>query len=351
MNKTTNLFLQLVQIDSPSDHEEKMSLFLQSWLKENKFDFKIDKVGNIFATNNHPGTPFLLSAHMDTVQPGENIKPIIKDGIIKSSGDTILGADNKVAIAAILTTLETKTINRSLELLFTVKEETGGGIEYFPFEWLKSKQGIIFDKSNPLGGIVLSSPYIYNFHVSLTGKAAHSALPQNGINAFTPAFAALSKIEVGQLDNGETTINVGIINGGVGINTIPEKIRISGEVRSYDKELFESHLKNIQMLFEQESKKHDVICEFSKDSFCSGYSFSESDTFINKVKSVYETMGLTTTYFEHSGISDANILNEHRIKTLNLTDGAKNPHSKDEQIAVKDLESLTHLIMVCIEKL
>lgn len=349
MNKTTHLFLQLVQIDSPSGHEEKISSFLQKWLKKNSFQFKIDKVGNIYATNNKPGKPLLLCAHMDTVQPGVGIKPVIMSGVIKSSGNTILGADNKVAIAAILTAIETTKSNQALELLFTVKEETGGGVEFFPFEWIKAKQGLIFDSAKPLGGIVLRSPYIYNFHVKLFGQAAHASLPQEGINAFTPAINILQQIKVGSLDDGETTINVGLIKGGTGINTIPDNIVISGEVRSYDKKLFKKHLDHIKDVFEKETKKVGVKLEFTLDGYCSGYAFFKSDTFIKQIEKILVDEGLKCEYYEHSGISDANVLIDHGILTINLTDGVKYPHTTKEEISEQNLMQLTSIIIKCIQ--
>lgn len=351
MNNTVKIFLKLVQIDSPSGHEAQVSLFIQNWLKRNMFEFKIDETGNIYATNNKPGNPLLLCAHMDTVQPGVGIKPKIKDGIITGSGDTILGADNKAALAAILTAIEETNPKRNLELLFTVKEETGGGVEFFPFEWIKAKQGVIFDKSNPLGGIVLASPHICNFHIVLNGKAAHSGTPQNGINAFVPAFNLLSGITVGKQDNEQTTINIGLIKGGQGINTIPDNLTISGEVRSYDKVLFLSHLANIKSLFETETKKFQVSFDFLTDGFCDGYSFLKTDGFIKKIAGVYSTAGLKICYYDRSGISDANILNKHSIQTVNLTDGAKYPHTKEEQIGVDDLHKLMGIVTKCIVEL
>ncbi len=351
MNKTTDLFLQLVQIDSPSGHEEKMCLYLQKWLKKNKFQFKIDKVGNIYATNNKSGIPLLLCAHMDTVQPGMGIKPVIKDGIIKSSGNTILGADNKVAIAAILTAIETVKSNKALELLFTVKEETGGGVEFFPFEWIKAKQALIFDSAKPLGGIVLRSPYIYNFDAKLSGQAAHASLPQEGTNAFIPAINALQQIKVGSLDDGETTINVGLIKGGPGINTIPDNIVISGEVRSYDKKLFKKHLDNIKKMFEKEVKKTGVKLEFILDGYCSGYTHTKNNDLINKIDLVYKNLGLETAFYTYSGISDANVLNKHGILAINLTDGVKYSHTTKEEVSEQNLILLTTLIIICIQNL
>ena len=93
------------------------------------------------------------------------------------------------------------------------------------------------------------------------------------------------------------------------------------------------------------------MCSFSKDGYCSGYSFSKSNTFIKQIAKIYTQEGLITEYYKYSGISDANILNGYGIQVINLTDGAKHPHTKDEQITVKDLESLTSIIIACIDKL
>ena len=344
------LFIKLAKISSLSGHEGEICKYLQSWLKAQQFEFKIDSVGNIYASNNKPGIPLLLCAHMDTVQPGENIKPIIENGIIKSDGKTILGADNKAALAAIMTAVE-KNNDKNIELLFTVKEETGGGVEHFPFKWIKSKKALIFDSSNPLGGIVTRSPYIYNFDIEFTGKSAHASKPALGINAFTPAFEILSILPVGAQDAEETTINFGLINGGTGINTIPNSIQIQGEVRSYDKSLFKKHLDHIEKTIKQCAKKHKVHVVFSLNGYCAGYSHGKNSVIIDQIDSLYKKMGLKTTYYEYSGISDANVLNEKGIETYNLTDGTEHPHTTQEQITVKNLVKLEEIVKKCIAEL
>jgi len=346
----TSQFIKLVKISSPSGKEAAMSVYLQTWLATHNFKFQIDSVGNIYATNKKQGTPLLFCAHMDTVQPGENIHPVIENGVIKSDGRTIIGADNKAAMAAIMNAVE-ENDDRHLELLFTVKEEIGGGVEFFPFDWIKSKKAIIFDSSKPLGGIVLRSPFIYNFDIQCAGKAAHASTPEVGINAFTPAFQALSSLHVGCLDKKETTINIGLIEGGTGMNIIPNNIHIQGEIRSYDKTLFESHLKKIQLLFEQEAKKYHVTCKFSPNGYCAGYSFVKSSVFVKQIASVYEKVGLKTQYYEYSGISDANVLNEHGVQTVNLTDGTQYPHTTKEQITVSDLNKLSEIVKKSITEL
>ncbi|NCO88475.1 hypothetical protein AUK04_03655 [Candidatus Roizmanbacteria bacterium CG2_30_33_16] len=343
MNKIIETFIKIVSIDSPSGYEEKISLYLQSWLKKNKFSYRIDKVRNIYAYNQVNGQPILLCAHMDTVQPGENIKPIVKDGIIKSSGNTILGADNKAALTAILSAIENIKLTRSIELIFSVKEETGGGIEFFPFSWIKSKDALIFDSANPLGGIILRSPFIINFHVTVHGKAVHASKPNEGVNALTYAIKFINQIKTGSLDNGETTINIGKIDGGSGINTIPELVSYSGEIRSYDKKLFKKHLNKIKVIHHPKSKL-PVIIDFSVDGFCPGYTHKKSDEFVKKIDQLYQNLHLKTQYYNYSGVSDANILNSKEIKTINLTDGVKDPHTVNESITIKSLIQLENII-------
>lgn len=351
MNQTVKTFLKLVTIDSPSGHEHYVAAYLKKWLNKNAFEFKTDKVGNIYATNNKSGVPLLFCAHMDTVQPGIGIKPVIKNGVIKSSGTTILGADNKAALAAILTVIETTKPEKAIELLFTVKEETGGGIEFLPFKWIKSKKGLVFDSSKPLGGIVLCSPYICNFQVTFTGKAAHASLPEEGINALTPAVKALQQIKVGVLDNGATTVNIGLVNAGTGINVIPEKVNISGEVRSYDEKLFKKHIDTIKKIFEKEAENSGLKIKFVLDGFCTGYSHVKKGVLIAKIDGIYKSLGLNTVFYEYSGISDANVLVHNEMQAFNLTDGTKYAHTTNEEMSEQDLIMLTAIINKCIQTL
>ena len=104
-------------------------------------------------------------------------------------------------------------------------------------------------------------------------------------------------------------------------------------------------------MFEAEAKKYQVKCSFSKYGYCAGYTFAKSDIFIKQIVSIYKSVGLKTNYYEYSGISDANVLNQHGIKTVNLTDGARFPHSKEEQIELINLNKLCEIIKKCIIEL
>jgi len=353
-NRVKNIFLDIVQIDSPSGHEHNMASYLKSWLKENGFRFKEDSLGNIFAHNNQKGEPILLCAHMDTVEPGKNIKPAIKNGFIYSDGSTILGADNKASIAAILASIEEYKEKKEqlppVELLFSVKEEIGGGIEYFPFNWIKSKEGFVFDSAKPLGGIVLSSPSITNFTVTFIGKPAHSSQPEKGNNAIIPMSLFLSKIQQGKLDRGNTFINVGQISAGTGVNTIPAKASLFGEIRSFNEKDFKKHTKKIKSLAQHYAKQTKTKLKFTTDGYYGGYKHKKTDLLIKKTSSILKELNLNVQYHHVGGISDANPLIEAGIQTINLTDGVENPHTTKERISIKNLQKLQSIIELILQK-
>ena len=347
MNKVADLFLKLVQIDSPSGKEKNMILFITDWAKKQNLSYQIDKLGNVLVKNQGKGKPVLFCVHTDTVQPGEGIKPVIKNGGIKSAGDTILGADNKVALASLLSAVEehlkSNSSQKSFELLFTVKEEIRGGIEYFHFKWLKSKKGLVFDCAKPLGSIILSSPYIINFSAEFIGQSTHASTSEKGKNALLPAIKSLNKLIIGKTDK-NTKINIGFINGGSGINVVPNKIVLSGELRSYNKVQFENKLKKIEDVFYNESKKYQTKLIFKTDGFCPGYKHSLSSKFAKDINSVFIHLKIKTKFYNSFGVSDANILNEKGIETINLGDGIINPHTTDEQIEIKTLIQLKKII-------
>jgi len=344
MNKVVDLFLKLVQIDSPSGHEQGMIGYVKNWLDKIGLSYQVDSKGNILAKKPGIGPSILFCVHLDTVEPGKGIKPVvINNKIIKSSGKTILGADNKAAIASLMVAVEETLSLKSFELLFTVDEENGSGLSNFPFKWIKSKIGFTFDSIKPIGSIILRSPYICIFEAEFNGKASHSSTPEKGINTLIPVIKALNKIKLGKLDSGETTINIGLINCGTGINIIPDKVTIKGEIRSYQKKLFDYHLKEIKTIFNQSQLK--------TSGFAPGYNHKKTPILVKKIKKIYDLLSVKPQYYSYSAVSDANILNSKGIEVINLGDGIKNAHTINEQININDLTKLKVIIYKILRSL
>ena len=348
MSDLEKLFIDLVTIDSPSGEEREMSQYLLKWLHEVGFKTTIDDTGNIYAFTEKEPKLFICS-HMDTVEPGRNIKPILKDGIFVSDGTTILGADNKAAVAAIISAVNSyKDINGqppSIEIVFSVREETGGGIEFFPFKWLKSKRGYIFDSAKPLGHIILAAPYIYNFHAKFIGKPSHSSRPEEGCNSLLPAIKFISNVKVGRFDNGETTINIGKVHSGSGINIIPEETIVDGEVRSTNHKKFLSHLEEIESLAKKTIEGSNVEIKYHTDGYCPGYKWDKDSELIKSIVHILKNEVSEITYDQSTGVSDANSFNGFGFEVVNLSDGVSDPHTKKESIKSEDLKKLSEIIL------
>jgi len=341
MKNIINIFLELVQIDSPSEEEQDMTLYVRKWLEKIGLSFDVDSAGAIVAKQLGVGPSTLFCVHMDTVNPGKGIKPKIKDGVITSSGNTILGADNKAAVAALMIAVEeyqaSEGEKKAFELLFSIGEESGNGLGAFPFESIKSKQGFVFDAVSPIGTIVLRSPSICSFKALYSGTASHSSVPEQGKNALIPALQALSRIAIGKQDGGETMINIGLIHGGTGVNTVPNQVAIEGEIRSYEKNLFDSHIKKIKTIFGD--------AKLTLSGFAPGYSHGETSPLINKIKNIHTKLNIVSICDSYSAVSDANILNMKGIETINIGDGVYNAHTNVEYIKKNDLLQLKDIIL------
>lgn len=338
-------FFDLVQIDSPSGEESVIREYVLNKLNDFEFNSIVDGAGNIIAKNNLEGTPVLLGAHLDTVEPGRNVKPQIKDGYITSDGTTILGADNKATLAAILYALETtpKEKIRPLELVFTVREETNGGINDLDFSVLKSRGGIIADSVAPIGTIIEKAPFIEDIEIKITGKAVHASIPQEGVNALVVASKAISTYSLGNV-NDQTIANIGLISGGSGTNTIPENIYLKGEIRSFSEKDFEITKADIENHFKNIAQKFGAKCDVIHEFYGKGYIHDKnSDTIINILK-IYENLNIDVNFINSYGASDANIYVNQGINTINIGDGVENAHTTSEKIAINSLEKLAEFL-------
>lgn len=336
-------FVTLVKIDSPSGFEDEIARYLKKILAGLGANVIVDKTGNLFARFTGSGEPVVLSAHLDTVEPGRKIKPVVVGGIIKSASDTILGADNKVFIAAVLDAVRKSKNRKSLEIVFSVREETDGGIKYFDFKQLRSKFGIMADTGEPIGTIITSSPWIEEFEIEIVGKSVHSSVPQYGINALKIAANVISKLNLGKVDD-LTTVNIGMINGGHVVNSVVGKVNLRGELRSYSKEKFNDYSSSLQKMFEEEVEKYGGQMKFERSLYCKGFYINGDGRLKSIVKSIYKKHKIDAHEENSMGGSDANTFYENGVTLLNLGDGANEVHSFNENVNLTDLQKLSDIV-------
>ncbi len=352
--KIVDEFIRLAKIYGPSGNERAAADYLKSRLKETGFTvFEDDagkkvggNTGNIIAClkgNSDSDITLLFSTHMDTVTPCENVNPVIKDGVIYSDGTTILGADDRSGIAAVICGIE-RARNEGIpfpdiEFVVSVAEEKGLlGAENLDFSRLKSSMGFVLDCSLSPGNIVSETPSHAVFDIKCTGKAAHAGIaPEKGINSIQMAAMAIAQIPLGRI-NEETVMNIGQINGGSATNIVPEETIISGEIRCFNEMALTNIFDNTKMVFEKAAADAGGTVEVLKMSRYAGYKLEKKSQIVNVISNAIKNLGKEITFNKYSGGSDANVFNLRGIPSVPVGMGVKNVHSRQESIAVENLK-------------
>jgi tripeptide aminopeptidase len=346
-------FLELVRIDGISGNEAAMAQALAARLTALGIPSQQDAAGSACAGNagnvigrleaTAPGAPpILLSAHMDTVQPTRGIKPALRDGVIASDQTTILGADDRAGISAILEILavlkERRLPHGPIEIVFTVAEEIGmHGAKFLKRADLQARLGFVFDSSAPPGNVVVQAPGAVAFKIFVHGKAAHAAVwPEKGVHAIQIAGRALADLKLGRV--GEIgTVNVGLIQGGKAINVVPDCVELQGEVRSPDEEEINALLHDIERRFAAVAKKAGGSIAFEATRKYAGFRLTDQDQVVQVVAAAIARAGFQPKTIKYPGGSDANVFNEKGIPTVNLGLGVHGAHSFQESITVDNL--------------
>ncbi|MEW6232935.1 MAG: M20/M25/M40 family metallo-hydrolase [Chloroflexota bacterium] len=362
-------FYDLVRIDSPSGEEGKLREYLKARLEDMGLATWVDAKGNLLGTLPGRGEPFLLNAHMDSVQPCRGIKPAMRDGVIYSDGSTILGADDRGGIAVILESLAClapggsggaqaplvspgRPAHRAVELAFTVQEEVGLlGAKALDLSLLRAREGIVLDSHGPVGGIIVATPYHNHLNAAIIGKAAHAGVaPENGLSAIAVAAEAIARMNLGRIDP-ETTANIGVIHGGTARNIVPERVELQGEARSRDEAKLERQTEQMVDALTQAAARAGAKIELDVERAYLGYELRPDDTLVQKVTGAMKRLGIEPRLEATGGGSDANIFHEHGIKVANLSLGYEDVHTTNEHVALSELVKCAQVLVevLCVE--
>jgi tripeptide aminopeptidase len=351
-------FLELVAIDSPSGEEDAIAAELERRLAALGLEAAPDAHGNVIAHLEGAGEPILLSAHMDTVEPGRGIKPVFDgDDIIRSDGTTILGADNKAGCAVILevirSVLEDGAAHRPIEVAISRGEEVGlVGAANMDYNRLRSKVAVVIDSGGPPSSIQGASPFAYGYTIEVHGRAAHAGVePEKGIPAITIAAEAVLGLPQGRLDH-ETTGNVGTIRGGLVRNAVPEYCRIDGEMRSMEFEKVESLLAQTKDHLEGVRRRHPAArIEAAFTESYPGYRLEPDDPAARLLFGVLREMGMTPDPHPVGGGTDGNVFRGHGIASVVIGRGGYNQHTKDEYLVIPEMLECARVVEAVVTKL
>ena len=359
------LFTELAAIPSPPGQERAVADRVIAYLRDLDVPVVEDgagervgsTIGNLVARierTSETGVPLFFCAHLDTVPPEGSIEPVVEDGVVRNGGGTILGADNKAAVAAMLEgarrVLEEGRPHAGIELLFTPKEEVGLlGAKAFDAAQLDARVGYVYDQAAPIGTIIDAAPFSRSLDVRFHGRAAHSGMaPEEGRSAIAAAARAVADLRLGRVDE-ETTANVGLIRGGSARNIVPEWCELSAEARSRDEPKLADLVQEMLEAFTFAAGLADCEVETEVRESYRGYRFRRDDTPIRLAVAALERTGYAPRIEPSGGAADANVFNERGLECVNLANGMANIHSADEHIAVADLEGMVEVTLALVD--
>jgi len=362
-------FFELVRTDSETKQERVICDLLKRKFSDLGLDvFEDDTAaktghgaGNLFATwaateGMEDVAPFLFTGHMDTVAPGNGIKPRIDDdGFIRSDGTTILGSDDKAGLAAMFEAI--RVVNENgiphgrIQFVITSGEESGlVGARAMDKGHLDAKYGYALDSDGKIGEICTAGPTQTKMRITVVGKSAHAGVnPQDGISAITVAAKAISRMPLGRIDH-ETTANIGRFEGGGETNVVAEKVVITAEARSLVNEKMTAQIAKMRDAFESATKEFGATYEFVENYLYPAYKFDDDAPVVRVAADAFESLGIPWSTFPSGGGSDANMFNGMGVPTVNLAIGYENIHTPKEQIRVSDLVGAARMVVAIIEQ-
>ncbi len=365
--RLNDTFAELCALASPSGAEAEIAARVRRDLESIGLDVEEDgaaaetgsQCGNLLARL--PGRSersVLLCAHLDTVPHAGPIEPVLLDGGWESAGETILGADNKAAVAMLLELARRVALEGSpvgVELLFTVCEERAlAGAKAFDVERLRSDVGYVFDHATPIGEVVVAAPTYVRWEAELIGRAAHAGIrPEEGRSAVRAASLAIASMPHGRID-AETTVNVARIEGGVaGTNVVPERCTVVGEVRSLDAGRVDEVVGQVVAAFQDAA--NDPGCECDVDlvveRLFEGYRLKPAEPAVARAEAALTACGHEPVQIVSGGGSDANALMTAGLTCVNLANGTERNHEPTERVSQAALEGMLDVTYALLDEL
>ena len=360
-------FQTLVQCDSVSRSEGRFAALLQKRLEALGIATQVDRSASRTGsdTGNLVGrlagavekVPLLFSAHMDTVQPGMGIRPVFEDGLFKSAGDTILGADDKSAIAILLEAIEvlntTGRPHAPVEFVFSTCEEVGLLVaKHLDYDLLSARIGYVLDARDP-DRLINRAPGANRLKLEVLGKEAHAgASPEKGINAIFIASRAIAAIDWGRLDR-ETTCNIGVLHGGQATNIVPARVTIDAEVRSHSELKLDRATRRIIDAFQKAvdtHPRHPAVAGAPRLSYRLEQDFirthiPDDHAVVSLAAAAARRLGRHLRTQPAGGGSDANVFFQKGIVAGVLGTGMHDPHTLGERIALEDMVRACELVI------
>lgn len=339
-------FLTLVGCNSPTGAEEAVGEWCAARLRAARFAARRDAVGNWIAEKEGAvagAERLFFSGHLDTVAPTEGLQVVEEEGVFRTDGRTILGADDKAALAAILEAVaviaEREIAHGPLQVIFSVGEETGLiGAHALDPEVIRGGIGFVLDASGPTGTIITAAPSHEILEATFIGRAAHAGFcPEAGISALQAVSRAVATMRLGRMDD-ETTANVGIVRGGTANNIVPAEAYLKAEARSRDRQKLVAQVDHMLERLQSGAAEVGATVEIKRRACYDGYQFTPEDRPLALAAAGFRRLGREPAFRPTGGGSDANVFNRRGIPSVVLSCGYMDAHAVTEHVSLADME-------------
>ncbi len=353
------LFLSLCRINSPALEEKAIVAWTKAYLTAHGLEVHEDNAGEKIGGNGNNLIVWLrgtledaprvfLSAHFDTVEPTADLQIIEDNGVYRSAGNTILGADDYAgmapAIEAVLSLKESGLPHGDVCLLLSVAEEIGlKGADAMEIQDLGLDFGYVLDTGPPVGSYVTKTAYHDKMDVTITGKPAHAGKdPEKGINAIQVLAEAVHGMSLGRID-AETTANIGLVQGGTAVNVVCPFVTVRAEARSTNLEVLENQIAHMRTRFEEAANKWGATVSIDYRRHYSAYQIDENAPVVTLGLTAAKNLGLEAFTRTTLGGSDANVFNAKGLASIVMATGMEKIHTHEEFVTEADLVKTAEL--------
>ena len=346
-------FVRLCEIRSPTGEEREVADTILAELRALGLEASEDEAagparagaGNILARL--PGRSdrwVMFCAHIDTVPHAGLVEVVNDEGVYRSHGETILGADNKAAVAVFMELVARHAKEPppvGIELLLTVAEEQGlRGAKAFDPSVLRSRCGFVLDHASAIGEVIVTSPTQQQVVADFAGVEAHAGIrPEDGSNAIAAAASAIARMDLGRLDE-TTTANVGVIEGGTAGNVVPGRCRIVAEARSLDADRAAAVAAELTEACAWGASEHGCDVDVRVEELFRGYELEGSSPSLALAEAGLRRAGVEPRRTSTGGGSDANALIATGFDCVLLANGTEANHTPDESVSARNLETM-----------
>lgn len=307
---------------NPPGNEEEIARYVGTILADHGFKVDYPKHAerrlHVVASKglSNSNDPIILTGHLDVVPLGmtkwktDPLQGEILEGKLYGRGSSDMKGGVAAMIVAAIECFDTHSPKGGVKLVFTADEELGcvGAKRLFNsgYDMGEASAIIVGEPSSNVpyighkGGLYISA--------KTTGITAHSSMPELGENAIYKAARAINKIEKLQFDVekdnllGYPTINVGKIEGGLNLNSVPDNVEFTIDVRSTTKLKNDAAFKILQ-----DTLGKEVVLEKLVD--LNAISTNENHPFLDLVSEIcifnYNQLGIKKSA---SFLTDASVL-------------------------------------------